>query len=561
MIGIEVTFLTGRYVAAAHNRRDGHEWPPHWARMFGALVAAWGEHDEDPADAALLQAMEGWGDPQIAASDASYRRASVHWVPVNDATVLGLALQQRRSVKLDAALQKVADVADGSPARRESAEKRVAAARDVAAQVARLGATPPQTALELLPEHRIRQERRFPSLSLDDPRVLFAWLQRTESPVDASRLDDLLARVTRLGHSSSMVTCRVVTELPPGGPELRFVPDAEHGDHVLRSVGAGQLDALVSAHRHHQGARPRSMPHRAARYRDRAVRPDTAPPPPRSSLSGTMIVFERTAGPKLPVVRAVDVARALRGTLMAHAADPIPEIISGHVPSSGHGTTTAPSQRPHLAYLPLAFVDHPHATGHLLGAALLLPAAASDEDRASVDAALLTARRAGQGGGDVPVRPDAPLRLRLGRAGVVELAPVLASHPLHGLVPETWSRSSRTWRTATPIALPRHPGRLPGARGPAARRGWDMATEQVVAACRHVGLPDPAAVHVQLAPVLTGSRHVRDFPRFVQGRGPRQQVRALVHAEVTFDDPVGGPIVLGAGRYQGLGLMRPAVSG
>ena len=39
MLAIEVTFLTGRYVATAYNTRTESEWPPHPARLFSALAA------------------------------------------------------------------------------------------------------------------------------------------------------------------------------------------------------------------------------------------------------------------------------------------------------------------------------------------------------------------------------------------------------------------------------------------------------------------------------------------------------------------------------------------
>jgi CRISPR-associated protein Csb2 len=31
----------------------------------------------------------------------------------------------------------------------------------------------------------------------------------------------------------------------------------------------------------------------------------------------------------------------------------------------------------------------------------------------------------------------------------------------------------------------------------------------------------------------------------------------LTHVRLTFAEPVGGPVLLGAGRYVGLGLLRP----
>lgn len=564
MIAIEVTFLTGRYVASAHDRRDAHEWPPHWARMYSAMVAAWGDDGQDAEEAALLRDIEAWAHPAITASEASARGVPAHWVPVNDTSVHGLALQQRQTKKLDDGLQRLSALdGSGSPKQLAAAQKRVDAARDVAQQVARIGKTPPELALQLLPEHRVRQERRYPSVTPVDPTVMFVWADPVLEPEVVDRLDDLLSRVVRLGHSSSLVTCRAVTTLPPGAPAPRFVPDRQvrEGRVTLRSVGAGQLDALVAGYRRHQGSGPRSMPHRAATYRDRTRQPDGVPPPERSALSGDMIVFERTSGARLPLTRSVEVARALRGALMAHGADPLPEVISGHRARTGTEGETEPSASPHVAYLALPFVDHVHATGHLLGAAIVLPRDISADDRAKVEAAIAAARLASASPSNAAMRgPRQPLQITLGRSGVIDLTAVLDERPSSALRISTWCRRARTWTSVTPIALPRHPGSLTGASSARLRRAWERAEDAIVDSCRHVGLPDPVGIELQLAPFVAGSRDVRRFPAFKQGDSADQRVRALVHAEVTFERPIAGPVLLGAGRYQGLGLMRPVVA-
>ena len=60
-------------------------------------------------------------------------------------------------------------------------------------------------------------------------------------------------------------------------------------------------------------------------------------------------------------------------------------------------------------------------------------------------------------------------------------------------------------------------------------------------------------------PHLVGARPAQDFPVFRQGRGASGGVvRRLIHASVEFPDEVSGPLVLGSGRFMGLGLMRPA---
>jgi CRISPR-associated protein Csb2 len=54
---------------------------------------------------------------------------------------------------------------------------------------------------------------------------------------------------------------------------------------------------------------------------------------------------------------------------------------------------------------------------------------------------------------------------------------------------------------------------------------------------------------------LAGGDKARQFPPFETGKPPIQRV--LVHATLTFEQPVEGPVLLGAGRYFGLGLFRP----
>ncbi len=44
------------------------------------------------------------------------------------------------------------------------------------------------------------------------------------------------------------------------------------------------------------------------------------------------------------------------------------------------------------------------------------------------------------------------------------------------------------------------------------------------------------------------------FPRKPAGAGSDKFARVCVHAEVEFAEPVEGPVLLGAGRYFGVGL-------
>ena len=151
-----------------------------------------------------------------------------------------------------------------------------------------------------------------------------------------------------------------------------------------------------------------------------------------------------------------------------------------------------------------------------------------------------------------------PLKLTLGSQGVIQLSRLLGPATLVSLRPEVWRRRSRRWVSATPIALPKHPGRLGGGTGTARAKAWALAESAVVTACVHVGLPVPSAVQVSLSPFLAGARAATRFPAFSQsGRDGKPVRRQLVHASLTFEHPVAGPLMLGTGRFLGLGLMRP----
>ena len=96
MLTVEVDFLTGRYVAARHDDRNAPEWPPHPARFFSALVAEWASTPEaNPDEELLLRRLECHGSPRIGVGQARARTPVIHYVPVNDASVIGKALWQR----------------------------------------------------------------------------------------------------------------------------------------------------------------------------------------------------------------------------------------------------------------------------------------------------------------------------------------------------------------------------------------------------------------------------------------------------------------------------------
>ena len=538
--GIEVNFLTGRFVATCHNDRRQPEWPPHPARLFSALVAAWADADEpDSPERAALEWLESQAPPALSASEAVPRRVVSHFVPVNDASVVS-RYEQRAEKVFELAAQLHAELAatGGEETKRAAQlERDLANARDVETQVRSAGKTSPASAVAMLPEQRGKQGRFYPSVTPDDARVCFLWEVPAPDHVTEA-LDRLLRRVTRLGHSSSLVSCQLIA----GSSEATF----EVGDrgHRMRGVRRGQLAELERQFARHGGIKPRSLPYTDAQYR-----PVAAVQPPvgerRPNTAGQWVVFEFTPGSRsFPAMRAVELAAAMRAAVFHHADDPIPEELSGHLADG------RPTAAPHVAFLPLPHVGFEHADGRLLGMAVSVPGTAGDDARRALYRAI--------GNWEAAPRDDA-LQLTLGARGVVRLSRQRGPATLVSLRPSAWSRASCRWVSTTPIALPRHPGRLGGGTRATRARAWASAEASVALACDHVGLPELMSVEVSLSPFLTGSRPASRFPPFNQNdRSGRPVRRQLLHASVTFEYPVAGPLMLGAGRFLGLGLMRPA---
>lgn len=545
---IEVHFLTGRYVATSHNDRRAGEWPPHPARLFSAMVAAWAEPEEpDPKERKALEWLEGLGAPAIATSDAVPRRTVSHFAPVNDASVISRSLQERRAAEVYDLSDRVHEALVLSRGEVtpfvERLQKRLAGKRNVTNATDRAGKTPPGAAVAMLPEGRGKQERAFPSVVPDEPRVTYIWSD-CMADAQASALDRLLERVTRLGHSSSLVSCRVV----PIPPSPTLVVAADGRGISLRTVRRGQLVELERRFARHQGHLPRSLPYTAVRYRavekapaDTLLRPDTA---------GEWIVFELAHDCRaFPVTRGVELALAMRTAILAHAEDPIPEALSGHQPDG------RPTLFPHVATAPIPHVASPHSDGRMLGIAVSVPDSMDGVSRTALHRAIGLWERTVL---DDRIHRRGYLTLAMGSRSEVRLRRVTGVSELISLRLALWKRPSRRWLSATPVALPRHPGSLTRGSSAVRARAWSRAETSVRLACEHVGLPDPSEVRLSLDPWMSGARKVADFPPFRQtGRNGDPVRRQLVHVSLTFQDRVCGPFMLGAGRFVGLGLMRP----
>jgi CRISPR-associated protein Csb2 len=547
MLAIEVTFLTGRYVATAYNTRSEAEWPPHPARTFSALVAthfaaaATGETHAEEREA--LEWLERQGPPQIHASEAARRDVVTVFVPVNDVGLTDVDADARRLT--EARAQHLAsEISGDSKAAKKAKAALTKAEAGLRKAIARETEVPRSTSnpgdgLRVLPAHRTRQPRTFPSATPAEPRVIFAWPDAVPVPAQRVALAAILSRVVRMGHSSSLVSMRLIEDPPPAV----WTPAAE-GELSLRVVDVGQLRALEAAFERHREEEPRVLPALAQPYtRQPAV--GVLPMAAASTFGEQWLVLRRVEGPQLPIISTVGLAYAVRKALMAHATEPIAEILSGHA-ADGRPTTS-----PHIAVVPLAFVGHAHATGTILGVALILPREVSEPDKRAVYGAVSRWEAAFRLEDE-----DTPrIKVNLGSAGELWLERVEFGTVQASLRPAVWCGPASSWSSVSPLALDRNPGDLRARNATTLAEATAEAEASVRRSCVRIGLPEPRQVDVLPAAPWAAAAKARFYPPYPGIEGRVQRV--LTHARIQFDRPVRGPVLLGAGRFVGLGLFRP----
>jgi len=525
MFTLAFRYLNGWAMAAADGaRKERAEWPPHPDRVFMALAAAWFETDQDPAEGAALRWLEALDPPCIAASAAEIRqtlstgRPPVSFVPVNDARV-------GRKAPDSAELGKLRDAG-----------------------------------LAVLPEHRSRQPRSFPVVVPHDPCVWLIWPQ-AQPGEHLEPLGRLAAKVTHIGHAASLVQAWV----DDVSPDPAWVPVDGATTHRLRVTTAGRLDALERTYNRaamiayadlDAACKAAKGKERTGLQKEIDARFGDTPPvsafplpvrwagydrPPidrieqRHSVFDPRLVVLRLTGKRLDLESTLRVMDALRGALLSACPQPIPQWVSGHAADG------APSRQPHVAFLPLPFVDAEHADGHLLGVALAMPAGIAPQAVAQALNPLLWDRETG-----------APARIRLFDGQWFECVAELEQRemPPRNVQSDTWTQAAQRWGSVTPVVLDRH---CDGARR------WSQAEEVVKDACERIGLPRPAAVVLGGVSPLRGVPPARSFPPLLRkGNGGRRQ---HLHAEILFDEPVVGPVLVGAGRFRGYGLLRPLGGG
>ncbi|MGH8572051.1 MAG: type I-G CRISPR-associated protein Csb2, partial [Gammaproteobacteria bacterium] len=301
------------------------------------------------------------------------------------------------------------------------------------------------------------------------------------------------------------------------------------GQVELRVPGPDRLKQLDESYKRSGGKPDPCPPWRYRRTHDQPTDRRIA-----RSIFERMYVFEPQRGdPSLPAVSTQNVTQVLRKALIAcieedqrlRGLEPnVPDIVHGH------------GRHPHCAYIALPFVNprQRHADGSIKGLAVLVPRDVDEKDLLALAVGLVRLQENG---------------LHIPGIGTWRLVEVPEDDPpMHSLDARTWRRPSRRWTTATPMVFGHFPKPNNGS-----------AVKIVLESLRMVGVEPDLAVEVAVGrhSPLHGAPPSWQFKTNGNQRDADGPPRILRHVSVRFDYPVAGPIVLGAKRYFGLGLMWP----
>lgn len=497
---IRVLLVTVRFASGRFHGEP--EWPPAPARLFQATLAACARGGElEEQDQAVFEWWEQLSPPRIAAPPAWRGQEVKFWVPNNDLDAKG-----------------------GDP-----------------------GAVS-----EIRTGKRVR-----PWLFQPEVPLLYAWeLAEGEDDEQIRRLCELVRHVYQLGRGVDMAWAM--------GDVLSAIEVVEHlaayPGHIYEpAAGAAAGGGLFSCP--HRGSwaslrdRYAHMKSRLARETEgkKVVQVFSQPPkpsfarvaydatPPRRLFDLRPASGETDSYSVTALQKAAVLTESLRDAASRRLADALPEqehdVECGLVGRPVEGTKkVSPEHR--IRLIPLPSIGHKHADRGIRRMAVEVPP-------------------------ENPLLPEdvfwafSGLKIETPAGAAAQVTPADDANMLRWY--GTRSRA-RIWQTVTAAALPAQrrriePKRIREEAKPASERVEEeaQAKRAVLQALRHANVTSPVAhVIVQREPFAAKGEKAETF-----ARETRFDKERLWHVEIGFRKPTRGPLVVGDGRFLGLGLMAP----
>jgi len=492
---ISVRFHDGRY----HGRLD---WPPSPARLFQALVAgaAQGEMltEEDRCALVWLEALE---PPLIAAPPMRPGQGFKNFVPNNDLDAVG-----------------------GDP----------------------------QRISEIRAPKFIR-----PILFDAETPLLYAWTfeEAREALANAKKICAIAERLYQLGRGVDMAWAWGEV-LPSEEADARTLASGCVLHRPSNGVGSAPFAVPLTGSFHslvlrHEKMRVRfQTPHDSKPSKKEHDRVFAQPPQPRFRHVGydarpKRLLFD-LLGKQAPwrLDRVVELTEHVRDAAAQRLKDKLPEIADKiHSAVVGRRNANEADKAARVRVAPLPSIGHQHADRAIRRILIEIPPNCpirADDVEWAFSGLLLVSNE-----GEILCE--------------LAIAPELGMLAHYGLEDEA---TALVWRTVTPAALPQQAARRridPARRRTEAKGGNERAEEEskavsaVIQALRHAGVSArPQAVRVQREPFERKGARAEAF-----APGTRFAKEQLWHVEIAFAAPVDGPLILGDGRYLGLGLLEP----
>lgn len=387
------------------------------------------------------------------------------------------------------------------------------------------------TTLEI-PLDRLRQPRMFPTTITGYDPLYFVWDDVVIDHKHLNALKILCSRIHRLGHSSSFVSITVNdSEIDI---QATMIPN-KLGDIPIRWISKGLSNKLEQVFEMdgEQSNKNKQSEKNELYYVKKARLNAISLPEFRYSKKldetmsleqghfSDMVILPITSNKNLNPLHTKDMVQSLRNKIQKNN---VPEYVSG-LDVDGN-----PSKSPHVAIVPLAFTGNRYADGLIRGMAIIFPRKRETESEKSISDALY---------GD---KTSTDIEIENKKFGNVKLS-LETYDPIKTLETNTWKRHSKTWATTTPIVLDRVPHVKKNISW------WDKVEEIVSKSCRNQDIPEPK-VSVSNIAFLRGVPNANKFPKYAQNK-------TQVHALLQFEKEIKGPLLIGAGRYNGYGLCRP----